>query len=80
MFHPLIADLTDLSSQELETKINELSRKYFIAARSGNADLGQQIIVALEMYKEQLRAKNLAASKVATQSGNKDLDDLIKIT
>lgn len=80
MFHPLIPDLSDLSSQELETKINELSKKYFIATRSGNADLGQQIIVALEMYKEQLRAKNLAASRIATQSGNKDLDDLIKIT
>ena len=80
MFNPLIPDLSEMKTTDLEAKINELSRKYFIAARSGNGSLANQIIVALDVYKAELQAKHLAASQVAMQSGNKDLDDLIKIS
>jgi hypothetical protein len=80
MFNPLIPDLSEIKTTDLEAKINELSKKYFIAARSGNGSLANQIVVALDMYKAELRVKHLAASQVAMQNGNKDLDDLIKIS
>jgi hypothetical protein len=80
MFNPLIPDLSELKTTDLEAKINELSKKYYIAARSGNGHLANQLVVAIDMYRAELQAKNLAASKAAMQSGNKDLDDLIKVS
>jgi hypothetical protein len=80
MFNPLLPDTSELKTTELETRINDLSRKYFIAANSGNSGLAQQILVVLEQYKIDLRTRNLKASQIPTKSGNTDLDDLIKVT
>lgn len=80
MFHPLISNTTELSVGELESKVGELTRKYFIAQRSGNGDLAGQIAIALEMYRTELQTRHQAAIKIPTHNGDKDLDDLIKIS
>lgn len=80
MFHPLLPNLTELKVNELENKVVELTRKYWIAARSGNGALCEQLLVAIEAYKTELQNKNLAANKIASRNGDQDLDDLIKIS
>lgn len=74
--HPLVVNLELLKDSELEQKINDLTKKYFMTA---NFDLRSQIASIIEMYKEELgsrRQKEL--SKVLDQK-NKDLDSLIKV-
>jgi hypothetical protein len=79
MFNPLLGDIQNLSVEELELKISELTRKYFIAARSGNSGLAQQVLVAVEGYRQELSSKHAAANKVATRNGDKNFDDLIHV-
>jgi hypothetical protein len=79
LFNPLLGDVSSLTSVELESKISELTKKYFIAARSGNGHLCQQILVAIEGFKQELAAKNAVANKVATRNGDANFDDLINV-
>jgi len=51
MEHPLINNVNDLTEAQLTEKINELNNKYMIAQRSGNAHLCNQILMALETYR-----------------------------
>lgn len=74
--HPLIGDLSSLKDLEVENKINELSRKYFMTP---NPMLREQIVLTLNDYKEELakrRSKEL--DKMMTNQG-KDIDKLIKV-
>jgi hypothetical protein len=80
MFNPLISDFKDLKVADLEDKISELSKKYFIAIRSGNGMLAQQVAVVLEMYRNELQTRNLAVNKIPTPDGKTDLDSLINIS
>lgn len=79
MFNPLISDFTNLKVSDLENRISELSKKYFIAARSGNGELAKQITVALDMYRSELQSRNLAINKIPSGDGKTDLDSLINI-
>jgi hypothetical protein len=79
MEHPLINDLSSLSVDELGTKISELQRKLNIATRSGNAQLCNQIRMALEnyqnkysekmqeIYQRQMQNNNLTQGKIDIQ-------------
>ena len=71
-------DLKDIKDQDLENKLHELTKKYWIAARSGNGGLGQQILVALESYKDEMRRRQVEQTRSLMEKQNKDLDDLIK--
>jgi hypothetical protein len=79
MFHPLLPNTANLTIAELENKINELTKKYWIAARSGNGGLCEQILVALEAHKFELQNKNLNNNKIPTRNGDTDLDGLINV-
>jgi hypothetical protein len=79
MFHPLLPNTANLTAVELENKVNELTKKYWIAARSGNGGLCDQILMALEAYKSELQIKNSNINKIPTQNGGVDLDGLINI-
>lgn len=80
MFNPLLPDLSSIKDQDLENTISELTRKYYIAARSGNGGLCSQISVTLEQYKDEQRRRMIEKSKVSVRKEDKDLDDLIKVT
>ena len=73
MEHPLISNISELKEDELTDKINELTKKYMIAQRSGNAHLCQQISMALETYRNKLSEKTRA-------SNQGDFDDKIDVT
>jgi hypothetical protein len=59
MEHPLIGDLSNLSAEELLTRISDLNKKLSIATRSGNNYLCNQLRMAVEShqvkYQEKLR-------------------------
>lgn len=55
MDHPLINNLQDLSEEDISSKISELNNKLFMAARTGNGHLCQQIRMALESYQNRYR-------------------------
>jgi len=79
MFNPLVQDLSVFKDQEIDNKVHELTKKYWIAARSGNGGLSQQILVVLESYKDEMRRRQAASQKALLDKQNKDLDDLIKV-
>jgi hypothetical protein len=57
MEHPLIGNLDELGTDELGAKISELQKKLNIASRSGNAQLCNQIRMALENYQNKYDEK-----------------------
>lgn len=79
MYHPLVADPRKFKDQELEDKIQELSRKYHAAARMGQGGLCGQILTALEMFKAELQRRQAESVQSLVKKQNKDLDDLINV-
>ena len=78
MYNPLLPDLSKIKNEDVDNKITELMRKYFIAARSGQGSVCSQISVVLTAYKdEQFNRQMLANKKLASQ--NKNLDDYINV-
>jgi len=76
MFNPLLPDLTAIKTQDLDNKITELMKKYFIAARSGMGGVCEQINVILEAYKDEQRRRHIqSGQKLVSQ--NKYLDDYV---
>jgi hypothetical protein len=62
MEHPLIGNIDDMSLDDLQTKVSDLTKKLGIAHRMGNAQLCAQIQMALatyqNKYQEKLRKSN----------------------
>lgn len=80
MFNPLLGDLSRLKQEDLDTKITDLTRKYYIAARLGQGGVAQQIALNLEAYKAEQQQRQVRALKdMNKQSQNNGLDDLINI-
>jgi hypothetical protein len=79
MYNPLLPDPSDLKDNDIENKIQDLTRKYYIAARSGQGGVCQQIITALDMYKYELSRRQAEATKNLMKKQDKDLDDLINV-
>lgn len=74
--HPLVDDLSALKDSEIESKIQELSKKYWVAR---NPDLQYQICMLLETYKEELGVRRQKMFEQQYQNRDKDLDKLIKV-
>ena len=74
--HPMTNDLSELSTPEVEAKVNELRKKY-LSAR--NPEIKNQIFYFLTDYQEELKMR-YAKEKIELdkQTGN-DLDNLINI-
>lgn len=76
MEHPLIGDLTDLTAEQLQEKINELHKKLAIAARAGNGYLCDQLRMAIESYSN----KASEIQRKQYEDAQKSFDDKINIT
>jgi len=76
MFHPLQSDLKGLKDQELESKLEEITKKYYTACKLGNPQLLTQLTTFLTIYKEELNARY---QKRNQSSLNGDLDQLINV-
>mgnify|MGYP001346634794 CR=1 FL=1 len=78
MFNPLVDSFEQLSDAEVENKMLELQRKYFM---SPNPQVQEQIAVILDMFKQETnsrRAKQYVQQQ--DQDGEKGLDSLINVS
>lgn len=79
MFHPLLGDVSKIKDAELELKILDLSKKYHIALRLGQGSAAQQIVLALDAFKEEMSKRQRASLDATMTKKNKDLDNLINV-
>jgi len=79
MNHPFVGDLQDLSISEIESKIAELSRKYFMTR---NPDMQMQLSMVIDIYKEEAKARRTKENQIVKNQDNDDnsLDNLINIS
>ena len=77
MFNHLVKDFAELTDTQVEEKVIELGRKYWM---TNNPDLRVQISNVLEMYKEEARARRARAFQKSQQDDDKGLDNLINIS
>jgi hypothetical protein len=76
MFHPFEGDLSQLKDSEIEQKLQEITKKYFIAQRMGNIDLLTQLSTFVNIYREELKKRHLEKTKGDLDN---DLDQLINV-
>ena len=57
MEHPFIQDLSDLSLEELQTKLTDINNKLSYAYKTGNTSLISQINMVLESYRNAYNKK-----------------------
>lgn len=75
MYNPLATDYPELSDRQLEDKLSELSRKYWMTP---NPEVQAQISTLMEMYKLELRSR-IERAKVQKDDEN-GLDNLINVS
>ena len=79
MEHPLITNVEDLTTQQLQERVTDLTKKMTIAHRMGNAQLVGQIQMALETFQTKLRERQQAEYDRQMGKG-KDFGDRIDIS
>jgi len=77
MFNPLVDSFNELTDVQIDEKIVELGRKYWM---TNNPAVQAQISVILEMYREESRARQARAYQQSQQNGDSDLDNLINVS
>jgi hypothetical protein len=73
--NPLIS-INKLTDSEIEQKIQDLSRKYFM---THNPEIQLQILSFLNIHKEELSNRRALAWEKQFQKSNKGLDKLINV-
>jgi hypothetical protein len=76
MIHPLQEDLSHLKDSEIETKIQDLTKKYHTAYKLGKIDILTQISNFITIYKNELSNR---AMKRKPEDLDRDLDQLINV-
>ena len=75
--HPLVNDLSSMKDPELESKINDLTRKYFMTYNPG---IQAQIVAVLDSYKEELDRRRRLDYEKMMNTRDKGLDNLINVS
>lgn len=77
MQHPFIGDLSDLSLEDIQGKIQTLSKNLTFAFRSGNQNMVNQIQMVMESYKaeaskrlDEMYKKQKVQGSINIQKGN----------
>ena len=79
MFNPVFPDFRKLKDNEIENKMLELNKKYWIAAGMGQGQAADQIILALNILREEQQRRQSELLKKAAKNSGEDLDGLINI-
>jgi uncharacterized protein YbjQ (UPF0145 family) len=74
--HPLAGDFSSLKDSEIEEKITDLTKKYFMTY---NTDIKTQIGMLLESYKSELSNRRKIALEKLMKTSEKSLDKLVKV-
>jgi hypothetical protein len=75
--HPLAGDMSSLKDGEIETKISDLTKKYFM---TNNTGIKAQIATLLENYRNELSARRSAEWRKMVENRDKGLDKLINVS
>jgi hypothetical protein len=75
--HPLAGSFDTLKDSELESKISDLTKKYFMTY---NTNIKSQIAMLLDSYKEEMSKRRSIALEKLMNSRDKNLDKLINIS
>jgi hypothetical protein len=76
MFNPLVDDLSQLSDDEVQQKVTDLTRKYW---QSKNPNVQSQIVSMLEIFKQEQQTRQAKKYQDSQNSNDPDLDNLINI-
>ena len=76
MFNPLVDDLSQLSDDEVNSKIRDLTKRYW---QTQNPQVKQQIQVMLSMFTEEQKSRMAKQQQQSSENGDSDLDNLINI-
>jgi hypothetical protein len=76
MFHPLESDLSQLKDQELEERVQELTKKFYVAQRLGKPELLTQISTFVTIYKDEMSRRYRDRLNTGLDG---DLDQLINV-
>lgn len=74
--HPLAGSFENLKDSEIEEKITDLTKKYFMTS---NIEVQMQISSLLENYKEEIGKRRQLQLQRLMQKSEKSLDNLVKI-
>jgi hypothetical protein len=75
--HPLVDNLENIKDGEIENKINDLTRKYFMTRNPG---VQAQIASVLDTYKEEMSKRRAVEYDRMMNNRDKGLDKLINIS
>ncbi len=75
--HPLIDNLDSLKDTEIEHKISDLNKKYFMVR---NQEVRKQILNLLETYRQILTDRRSKEYSKVVEHKDKNLDNLINIS
>jgi len=74
MIHPHHEELKELTTPQIEAKLTEHSKKFFMTR---NPEVQMQMSMILDGYRDELRTRY---RKEMSENGDKDLDNLINIS
>jgi hypothetical protein len=74
--HPLAEDFSQLKDAEIESRIQDLTKKYW---QAHNPSIQTQISLFLDMYKAELSSRRSKMWEQQYQNRDKGLDNLIKV-
>jgi hypothetical protein len=74
--HPLAGSFEHLKDSEIEEKITDLTKKYFMTQ---NFEVQMQISSLLENYKEEIGKRRQLQLQKLMQKSEKSLDNLVKV-
>lgn len=68
-YHPLVGNLSDLSDQDLEKKLNDLTTRYVRLPQIVNPDVRNQLLLLLEAYRQELINRTYQKQKKNEKDG-----------
>lgn len=74
--HPLIGDISQIKDAELDQKISDLTKKYFMTHNPG---VQSQISAVLQAYKQEQQRRQQVAWEKMMNNRDKNLDKLINV-
>lgn len=77
MIHPLAEDFSQLKDAEVETRLQDLSKKYWM---TNNPHVRQQMSVLIGLYREELSMRRQKVLQQQYQNRDKGLDKLINVS
>lgn len=77
MIHPLAEDFSQLKDADVENRLQDLSKKYWM---TNNTQVRQQMTILIGLYREELSMRRQKVLQQQYQNRDKGLDKLINVS